>query len=446
MKNTLTMFDRLLLVLSVCGLIALALIYGAAAIHYQLPLSQSFANAFSAADALRAEWLLEREELPDNIRNDHANRNAYIVQNAKTAWDKDRAYSGYTLITTGYLGSPYLVDMEGKVVHHWKVPYSEIWDSAICTNPLSKSDVFADGAYLYPNGDVLVNYGDAVIAAPYGCGIVKVDKDSKILWVYKAATHHDLTVDRDGNIYVLTRKTVTKPPSGFEGLVYPMSDDVIVKLSPEGKELESISLLDAFHGTPFALMMFHGKENGDTLADFFHTNSVDVLPPDMAEKFSSFKAGQILVSMRSPNALAVIDPQTHKVVWAYRGFWEYQHAASFLANGHIMVLDNWGHVEYKKTYSRVIEFDPVTLQTKWHFAGSRDQPFYVSMAGRLQRLPNGNTLIGESGNSRIFEITPEGRIVWSYILQKTPRRNEFADAIFTSVRFTHDQLPFLRKP
>lgn len=437
--------DRIIPLVAIGGLIVLALIYGAATTRYQLPLSQRLTNAFVAADAWYDEWRLQREALPEDIRKDHARRNAYIVQNAKTAWNKARAYPGYTLITTGYLGSPYLVDMEGKVVHHWKVPYEQIWSSSICNNPLSKSDVFADGAYLFPNGDVLINYGDAIIAAPYGCGLVKVDKDSNILWVYKAATHHDFTVDKAGNIYVITRETITRPPPGLEGLVYPMAADFIVKLSPDGHELNKISLLDAFQNTSFELLLFHGKGNGDTPADFFHTNSIDVLSPDIADKFPRFKAGDMLVSIRSFDTLAVIDSQTHKVTWAHRGPWLYQHAASFLPNGNMMVLDNWGHVEYQKIFSRVIEFDPVTLQTKWHFAGSRKQPFYASMAGRLQRLPNGNTLICESQNSRIFEVTPDKEIVWSYILQKTPRRNEFADAIFTSMRYDRKKLHFLHE-
>jgi hypothetical protein len=30
------------------------------------------------------------------------------------------------------------------------------------------------------------------------------------------------------------------------------------------------------------------------------------------------------------------------------------------------------------------------------------------------RLPNGNTLVTDSLNRRVFEVTPEGRVVWSY--------------------------------
>ena len=169
--------------------------------------------------------------------------------------------------------------------------------------------------------------------------------------------------------------------------------------------------------------------------------------PDIADKFPQFRAGQILVSLRSIGTLAVLDPATRKIIWVYRGYWSYEHAASFTPSGHIVVLDNVGYMSHDKTYSRVIEFDPATLHTTWEFAGSQQFPFYTSRMGRVQRLPDGNTLIDEAENARILEVTPDGRIAWSYRLQKIDRGpHPSANAITGADRYPTDAFPFLKTP
>jgi hypothetical protein len=40
--------------------------------------------------------------------------------------------------------------------------------------------------------------------------------------------------------------------------------------------------------------------------------------------------------------------------------------------------------------------------------------FYSYFISGAQRLPNGNTLICSGANSRFFEVTPAGKIVWEY--------------------------------
>ena len=33
----------------------------------------------------------------------------------------------------------------------------------------------------------------------------------------------------------------------------------------------------------------------------------------------------------------------------------------------------------------------------------------------MQRLPNGNTLITEGSDGRVFEVTPDHKIVWEFV-------------------------------
>ena len=41
--------------------------------------------------------------------------------------------------------------------------------------------------------------------------------------------------------------------------------------------------------------------------------------------------------------------------------------------------------------------------------------FYSNHLSGAQRLPNGNTLITEGTSGHLFEVTPEGEVVWEYI-------------------------------
>src|SRR5205823_1508683 len=75
---------------------------------------------------------------------------------------------------------------------------------------------------LFPNGDLLALYNPN--DSPYGMGLVKLDKDSKLLWRRPGAFHHDFDVAEDGRIFALTRKQRDRLPEGVESLAEPYSD------------------------------------------------------------------------------------------------------------------------------------------------------------------------------------------------------------------------------
>ncbi len=66
-------------------------------------------------------------------------------------------------------------------------------------------------------------------------------------------------------------------------------------------------------------------------------------------------------------------------------------------------------------YSRILRFDPQTQEVLWTFEGSKESPFYTSIQGDHQVLPNGNVLIVETEGGRIFEVDPtDNEIVWEW--------------------------------
>src|SRR5262249_28136925 len=142
--------------------------------------------------------------------------------------------------------------------------------------------------------------------------------------------------------------------------------------------------------------------------DLIHTNSVKVLSPALAAKFRLFEPGQVLLSMRSLNTVAILDRPTRRVAWAAQGVWRMQHDAEFLDNGHLLVYDNFG----SQRQTRVLEYDPLTQAIPWAYS-KEDSIFFNSFfRGMKQRLPNGNTFIVDPDNRRLFEVTRDKELVW----------------------------------
>jgi hypothetical protein len=373
--------------------------------YHELPPYALYKDAVSAFEAS-----LQREKMVEKIQAvgtpDFSRPDVKVIS-------PDEVYAGMTLVTTTDT-TLRLLDMSGKVRHQWSLPFRQAWPQPPhVPNPLPEENIRFIHAHLYPNGDVVAiyhGYGDT----PYGYGMVKMDANSNLLWKYPRRAHHHLYVADDGKIYTLIQDYVDKlkTQTGAFTFNYPLLDDSVAILSPEGNELDTISIVEAFIATPYEDILFNNYNARDVANDYLHANSVMVLEERLAGKFPMFKAGQILVSLRNLNAIAVIDPQTRKVVWAMRGPWLAQHDASFEENGLILLFDNRGYQNSKVQKSRLLQVNPATQGIEWTYTSrENEEPFYTYEGGSVQRLPNGNYGIVENQDQKILEITAEGRMV-----------------------------------
>lgn len=321
------------------------------------------------------------------------------------------AYDGLTLYASSHAQKAFLITMEGKVVHEWSLPLRSIWEN-------KKRKLRPDGyiawehVYMYPNGDLIAMYvgmGDT----PWGYGLVKMDKDSNVIWKYWDYTHHHFDVADDGKIYVLTNEIQNDLIPGYEHLAPPRLDDYVVVLSPEGKRLKKVSILDALLRSKYGRMMLAGPA-WNIKADFLHTNSVDLIEGEAASNFPAVSEGQVLLSLRDIDTVAVLDLEKEEIVWAVEGSWHRQHDADMLPNGNIMLFDNWGHYE-PGGGSRVFEFNPTTLETVWTYTGDEKNFFESGIRSGQRQLPNGDILITESDGGRLLEVTRDGETVWEFI-------------------------------
>jgi hypothetical protein len=316
-----------------------------------------------------------------------------------TRHDAERVSPGVNLYTSAHAANARLVDMDGKLLHEWSYPFSKVWPSYPQGRKLQ---TFWRRTHLFENGDLLAIYE--------GLGLIKLDKDSNLLWASEVRAHHDLEVMPDGTLWVLTREAHMVPRVSTEK---PVLEDYLSLLGPNGKELRRISLLEAMEASEFDADWSRHMQYG---GDLFHTNSLELLDGRLAEANPAFAAGNFLVSMLLLDLVAVVDPDANKVVWGRVGPYDAQHDPQVLDNGRVLVFDNQGGRGHgaEVVGSRVLELDPATWETRWSYEGNEREPFYSETCGLAQRLPNGNTLVTETDLGRAFEITSGGEIVWEF--------------------------------
>jgi len=314
------------------------------------------------------------------------------------AHDRERAFQGYTLFTPQFSGGPpLLIDMEGKVVHQWRTPLA------------------AHYAYLLPNGNLLAlckTPGSATRIRVWqlvGAGaVMEIDWDGKVLWeVRDPDHHHDARLTRNGNVLMLCIEEVPPdlaakvrgglPGSEHGGVMY---SDKVVEMTKEG------AVVWEWHAWQHLDPEVDRITPQDWREEWTHANAVEELPE-----------GDILVSFRNISTIAIIERRTGKIRWRLGPeVLAQQHHPTLLPNGNILVFDNGTHrVNNPFTFSRVLEIDPATKRIVWSY---QDQPmfnFYSPYESSAQRLPNGNTFICEGVFGRLFEVTPEGQVVWEYI-------------------------------
>ena len=147
--------------------------------------------------------------------------------------------------------------------------------------------------------------------------------------------------------------------------------------------------------------------------DYVHGNSIDADP-----------SGNLIISSRHMNEVTKISRATGDILWRLGGknnqftfineplSFSHQHSARLLPNGHLTLFDN-GNFRLPE-FSRGVEYaiDEVlkTATLVWQYRLNPD--VFAFATGSVQRLPNGNTLIGwGNANPTLTEVAADGSLV-----------------------------------
>jgi hypothetical protein len=301
----------------------------------------------------------------------------------------------------------HLIDVNGTDVHTWTLPCG----SSYVQRPL------ADGRVLSES-----------------CGnLVELDWEGTVVWEFTPPAgviiHHDWERLANGNTLILCQQTINEPSISDTDI----QDDFILEVSPGGTVVWEWHLADHFDELGFSqnrIDMIDARGG-----DWSHATAISRIPDSTAHSDPRFSPGNIILSLRYQNTIAIIERGTGQIVWVDTDRLIGPHSAymipSDLPGGdNIMAFDNgfagdWlplgpSSAEFNnRDDSRVLEIDPVDGSLDWTYqdtlAGFLDGTFFSDADGGAQRLSNGSTLITEGKSGRIFEVTNGLVTVWEYV-------------------------------
>lgn len=426
-----------------------------------------------------------------------------VYPTGATIYKKEKAFSGYTIFPSreGAL----LIDMNGREVQLWKglqgfpnklLPGGFVFGSTGIRNPRYGMQDQVDLVQVDWEGNIVWKFDQNEYIE---------DQGEEPRWM--ARQHHDY--QREGssvgyytpgtlpkvdncNTLILTHEDVYNPKITDKRLL----DDKIIEVNWDGKIIWEWKANEHFDELGFdeaaKNLLFRDPNLRPTdggIGDWLHINSISTLGDnrwyDSGDK--RFHPDNIIWDSREANILAITSKETGEIVWKIGPYFDTSKELNKLGwiigqhhfhmiprglpgEGNLLVFDNGGWAGYgtpnpssqtgrmnvKRDYSRVLEFDPVTLEIIWQYTPSEagfimpldSSRFYSPFISSAQRLPNGNTLITEGSDGRLIEVTKEHEIVWEFV---NPYYGNILgpaamNIIYRAYRVPYEWVPQLDKP
>jgi hypothetical protein len=312
----------------------------------------------------------------------------------------------------------HLYDREGNEIHRWPVHY------ALLDTKHKPQNVMLHGMEVLEDGSLILTFDG-------GSAIARIDACGKPMWTQNGAFHHSISRDGEGHILTLFNDGVAwlDEETGETLRTLDIMKDMITVDNGEQQ-----AMFDIRTRTPEA-----PEEKIRYLEDPFHPNDAEPLRADMAEAFPMFEAGDVLISLRELNLVAVIEPETGRLKWWRHGPWFKQHDPDFAPDGTITVFDNGTGTGASKI-RRIRPGGEEVVETL--FSGSEEMPFYSWRRGKHQVLPDGNILLTEAEGGRVLEVTPEGKIAWERHMPWDAEQNLITtEARFVAQDFFNNGVP-----
>jgi hypothetical protein len=394
-----------------------------------------------------------------------------IYPTGTTIYNPEKCWNGYTIFQAKEVGA-LLIDMNGGEVRLWKgfhgMPNRLLPGGHLIGSSGERNTAYGMQDYV----DLVQVDGEGHVVWRFNRYEFIEDPGEEPQWM--ARQHHDYQregnpvgyyvpdmdpVVEGGNTLMLSHKNLKNKDICDK----PLLDDVIIETTWDGDVVWEWICSEHFEEFGFSEearnILFRDpnmRPAGGGMGDWMHINSLSLLGPnpwyDKGDK--RFHPENIIWCARETNITAITDKETGKIVWKIGpeynssealkalGWIIGQHHAHMIprglpGEGHILVFDNGGWAGYGapnpgsptglknalRDYSRVLQFDPTTLEIVWQYTPQEaglvhpvdSNRFYSPFISSAQRLPNGNTLITEGSGGRIFEVTHAHEIVWEYI-------------------------------
>ena len=313
-----------------------------------------------------------------------------------SAYDKDAGHSAFKLIRLS----------DKKIIHNWVPDIQEIMKIRDKGRPVSESSNKGNIVLWHPllasDGSIVFNTEDR--------SLIKIGKDSRVLWSVDGIFHHSQEFDAAGNIWA---SSVMEKNSEFISRYFDdYRDDALAQVSADGKLLQqrSISkiLLDnGYRGLLFGI--------GPLERDPLHLN--DIQPA--LKTTEHWKKDDLLVSIRNKSTVFLYRPSTNKIIWLQTGPWLNQHDVDFIDDHRISIFGN--NIIRNKNYdfidghNEVYVFDFKTNKlTTPYTTFLKNAKVKTMTGGRSEILANGDIFIEETDFGRMLRGNTQS-IIWQYV-------------------------------
>lgn len=226
---------------------------------------------------------------------------------------------------------------------------------------------------------------------------------------------HDFRYNADGSYYVIALhyfKKDMRPVFPGADSNATVIDNVVQEFDKENNLIWEWRGLDHYQLTDIENESLSGP-----IVDYCHMNAIEIDTD-----------GNLLLSCRHMDEITKVNRQSGEIMWRWGGKhneftfrfdttgFSHQHAIRYVPTGTYTLFDNGNYHQHSATFSRAVEYkldqvNKVASQV-WEF---RHQPLTYGYAmGYVQRLPNGNTLIGwgACANVAVTEVGPFNRTVF----------------------------------
>ncbi len=284
-----------------------------------------------------------------------------------------------------------LLDPDGKVQNTWQITQNDLpW--------AHRSD-----KTIFPHGFEVTRDGSIIVAYDSGTSLTKYDYCGRKQWQVRGGFHHSVDLFDEETLWAWGN-TGSRRPYGRQLMQVSVAD---------GSVLKRFSIYDIMGANPdidiLGIRQVDTASKATWASDPFHPNDIDPLPKELAGHYPDFRAGDLLVSLRSLNLIFVVDPRSLKVKWWRHGLARRQHDPDWNARGTITIYNNNMH----RGYSSIIEVDPRSMERRTLIDGA-DYDFYTWHRGKHEELPDGTMLITSPEQGRVFEVAPDGTVTFDF--------------------------------
>ncbi len=378
--------------------------------------------------------------------------------------DSARAFRGFTLFAPLSSTTTYLINNDGMLIRSWKS----------ASRPGQAAMLLPDGSLLR----AAMTQGNPFTAGGVGGRVERFDWNGTLVWTFdhvgpQYSTHHDIEVLPNGNILLIAweKKTLAEAwAAGRDTTGHSYSEvwsEKVIEVRPRGSSggdivwewhvwdhlVQDVDPSRAHHGVVHDHPELYDINVGDMKNDWLHFNAI---------RYNA-ERDEVMVSIHATHEFFVIDHGTttaeaagHSggrqgrggdILYRWGNPRNYdlgtagdqrlygQHDARWIeagrpGAGHILVFNN-GTRRPGGQYSTIEELAPPLdeggawqraagaafgpIASTWQYTATPPTSFYSQNISGATRQPNGTTLICEGGSGRMFEVTPDGTTVWTYV-------------------------------